>query len=121
MSKPPKPVSRTCTSIVFAGHRIDEPGRAEPRFPADKEPRARELIRDALEKRQASGAKLKVLASAAPGSDIICPRGVQGTRHREHRLSADAEGRVRRASSLAISTTWRSRFLDLVDGQQPLS
>jgi hypothetical protein len=58
--------------VIFAGHRIDEPGRAVRRFPADREPRAQERIRDALRELQQDGSRLMVLASAAPGSDIIC-------------------------------------------------
>jgi hypothetical protein len=56
--------------VIFAGHQIDEPDRGQPRFPADREGRARELIRAKLE--QLKGEGVSVLASAAPGSDVIC-------------------------------------------------
>ena len=56
--------------VVFAGHRVDDPGRAEARFPAEQEGRAKNLIRDAL-----SGLdedyRVQALASAAPGADIL--------------------------------------------------
>lgn len=64
----PKPVHL----VIFAGHRIDEPGRAEPRFPADQEERAKSLIQNALEKIIENGKyDIKGLASAAPGADIL--------------------------------------------------
>jgi hypothetical protein len=56
--------------VIFAGHQIDEPDRGQPRFPADREGRARELIRAKLE--QLKGEGVSVLASAAPGGDVIC-------------------------------------------------
>jgi len=34
--------------VIFVGHRIDEAGRAVHRFPHDREPQARNLIREAL-------------------------------------------------------------------------
>ncbi|QND24497.1 hypothetical protein HB774_34470 (plasmid) [Rhizobium leguminosarum bv. viciae] len=40
-------------------------------FPAAKEQQSRELIRRALEELKATGSTLRVLASAAPGADII--------------------------------------------------
>lgn len=57
--------------ILFAGHRVDEPGRAVPRFPAEREDNASQLIRDALRKKLDPDYQLVGLASAAPGADII--------------------------------------------------
>jgi hypothetical protein len=66
-----KPVSDKPLQIVFfAGHRVDTPGRVPPRFPPDKEDRAREQIRDALSKLN-QGVHLEGLASGAPGADIL--------------------------------------------------
>jgi hypothetical protein len=66
--KAPRPVHL----VIFAGHRIDEPGRTVPRFPANQEERAKSLIRDALEKILDVGHyDVKGLASAAPGADIL--------------------------------------------------
>ena len=105
--------------IIFAGHRIDEHGRVERRFPADKEPRARELIHDALRQRQAEGAKLKVLASAAPGGDMICHEvckelGISST------VCLPMPKDMFARSVFADLDTWRSRFLNLIDGHAPL-
>jgi len=59
--------------IVFAGHGIDANG-APPRFPAAAEGKARELIAARLrawKQQAAEGERLTVLASAAPGADIL--------------------------------------------------
>lgn len=57
--------------ILFAGHRIDEPGRAEPRFPAAQEKRAKTLIREALEELLDGDHDVMGLASAVSGTDIL--------------------------------------------------
>ncbi len=58
--------------ILFTGHRIDAPGRAQARFPAAKEAQARAMIRDAvlkeIEKKQG---KFVAIAGGASGGDII--------------------------------------------------
>ena len=59
--------------VVFSGHCIDVPG-APPRFPAAAEGRARALLAErltALKAALAPGHALAVLASAAPGADIL--------------------------------------------------
>ena len=59
--------------ILFAGHRIDKPGRKEPRFPAEKEPIARERIKEKLQERldQIKGSAPRGLAGGASGGDIL--------------------------------------------------
>jgi hypothetical protein len=105
--------------VVAVGHRIDEPGRGTPRFPADKEPLARELIRNELEKLKASRAQVRVLASAAPGTDIIV---------HEVCKELDVESSIclpmppAEFAGLIFGNLdgWRKRFLDLVEGRQAL-
>jgi hypothetical protein len=65
----PDPIRRV---ILFTGHMIDAPGRADPRFPASCESRARTAIRDAV-KQAAANAQGRVLgiAGAASGGDIL--------------------------------------------------
>jgi hypothetical protein len=67
---PAAPRTRT---IVFSGHRIDEPGRGQPRFPASAEARATAMIRAALEeeKRRAGTSPIIGIAGGASGGDII--------------------------------------------------
>ena len=59
--------------IVFSGHRIDAPGRTQPRFPAASEGRAREMIRTAvLAENELAGSQAIVgLAGGASGGDIL--------------------------------------------------
>ncbi len=68
----PKPRSRV---IVFSGHRLDTPGRAQPRFPATPESiaRATQMIRDAVEaeKELAGGGPIEGVAGGASGGDIL--------------------------------------------------
>lgn len=67
----PKPIANKPLHVVlFAGHRIDTPGRVEARFPAQQVDRAKQLIRDTLSKLDQDHG-LMGLASAAPGADIL--------------------------------------------------
>jgi hypothetical protein len=105
--------------VVFAGHRIDEAGRVEARFPGDREAQARDLIREELAKAADGAARVHVLASAAPGSDILCHELCRG-------LGIDSSiclpiptdsfaGRVFRDLD-----RWRSRFLELAGSRMVL-
>jgi hypothetical protein len=60
-------------AIVFTGHRMDAPRRAEPRFPARSESKAREMIKAAVEdeQRAAGGTPLIGISGAASGGDIL--------------------------------------------------
>jgi len=57
--------------ILFTGHRIDDPGRAKPRFPADKEAVARQAIKHAVMREKDLGGAVHGLAGAASGGDIL--------------------------------------------------
>lgn len=57
--------------VVFSGHTIDAPDTPQPRFPAAAEARARQLIEARLRAIRREGEQLRVLASAAPGADIV--------------------------------------------------
>ena len=57
-------------AILFSGHRIDSPDRAEPRFPPSMEPAVTERIQAALEALGA-GADDLVFCQAAAGGDLI--------------------------------------------------
>jgi len=101
--------------VVFVGHRIDD-GRAENRFPADAEDKARNLIREKLTELVDTAYRTEVFASAAPGADILF--------HEECR-SLDRPDLVRTVCLPMPRNTfssrvfgeldgWRARFLDLV-------
>jgi hypothetical protein len=66
----PESASRGRT-ILFTGHQVDAPGRKEPRFPADKEPIARNAIHEAVEREVAGDRNAIGIAGAASGGDIL--------------------------------------------------
>jgi hypothetical protein len=59
--------------LLFTGHMIDAPTRAVPRFPAEKEPAAREAIRAAVRnlRDDRPEAVMQGLAGGACGGDIL--------------------------------------------------
>jgi len=66
----PKPERKRV--LVFAGHMIDAPGRATPRFPADKEAVAREEIKQRVLKEMNNGIGVAAAyAGGASGGDIL--------------------------------------------------
>jgi hypothetical protein len=105
--------------VVAVGHRIDEPGRTVPRFPADREQAARALFRHALEELKAPESKLRVIASAAPGTDIIVHElcnelGIEST------VCLPMPSPEFAGSIFGGLDSWRSRFFALLNGPQPL-
>jgi hypothetical protein len=60
----------TDTVVLFAGHRVDEPGRTPPRFPPECETKARLAIRSVMRDIAAQGSVLGI-AGAADGGDIL--------------------------------------------------
>jgi hypothetical protein len=58
-------------TLRFTGHQIDAPDRNEPRFPAEKEPIARNAIREAVEREVAGDGNATGIAGAASGGDIL--------------------------------------------------
>lgn len=58
--------------LVFTGHMVDEPSRANPRFPPSKEQVAREQIRQAVQQEtEAAEAPVLGIAGGACGGDIL--------------------------------------------------
>ena len=67
---PPKPERKRV--LVFAGHMIDAPDRATPRFPADKEAVAREEIKQRVLKEMNNGIGVAAAyGGGASGGDIL--------------------------------------------------
>jgi hypothetical protein len=106
--KPNKPVHL----LIFAGHRVDAPGRSEPRFPQNQEVQAKALIREAVARLRSDDYEFMGLASAAPGADILA-----------HEVCADLgiisticlPMPAKDYARLAFQDldNWRTRFLDL--------
>jgi hypothetical protein len=102
--------------VLFAGHRVDAPGRVTARFPAQQESQAKHLIRESL---CALGQddRFLGLASAAPGADIlfheVCAEiGLPNT------LCLPMPAADYARLEFKDLDTWRSRFLTLQRGQQ---
>jgi hypothetical protein len=98
--------------LVFAGHRVDAPGRAQPRFPPEQEERAQSLIREAVTGLLDDQHVVIGLASAAPGTDIlaheVCKElGLTSTVCLP--MPPDAFARF----AFENLDRWRTRFLDL--------
>lgn len=105
--------------VVAVGHRIDEPGRPIPRFPADREQQARALFRRALEELKASGSNLRVLASAAPGTDIIAHE-LCSELYIESLICLPMPAAAFAGGVFGGLDAWRRRFFDLLDSRRPL-
>ena len=105
--------------VVFAGHQIDVEG-APPRFPAASEHKARTLIEERLRLFMTTADRagaLTVLASAAPGADLLVHEVATALGLRSRLcLPMPAEAVSRLAFSAA--DTWRTRFLNVVDAHQ---
>jgi hypothetical protein len=99
--------------VIVAGHRVDEPGRAEIRFPESAVAAVRESLREKLARLNQRAGGISVLASAAPGADIVC-----------HELCRDLGIKSTICLPMPVDSYstnifkdldgWRSRFLALV-------
>lgn len=115
---PPEPTLQRHV-VAFSGHRIDEPGRAVPRFPESKEDEVRTKIRVCLAALKDQSMHVEVLASGAPGADILCHEvckelGIPST------ICLPMSLDVFTPLAFGRLDSWRRRFLDLVDSNQPI-
>ena len=83
--------------LLFAGHMIDKPSRAQPRFPAVQEATARRAIRAAIAQAQAcwpAGTSALGIAGGANGGDILFhAHGVNEADGRPQRAAAAEQKR----------------------------
>ena len=105
--------------VVFAGHRLDEPGRATPRFPAAAEASARACIEAAIDQVDDPDYELRAIVSAAPGADIVAleafvDRGITTSIC----LPMPPEDFAR--EQFLTLDDWRSRYLELVDQHETM-
>jgi len=105
--------------LVFAGHRVDAPGRPQRRFPPEQEGQAKALIREAVTGLLDDRHAVTALASAAPGTDIlaheVCKElGIASTICLP--MPADMFARF----AFENLDGWRTRFLDLRQGHDVL-
>jgi hypothetical protein len=102
---------RPLLAVLFAGHRVDAPGRADPRFPASRAVQAKAAIVEALRKLSAEYEVLG-MASGASGGDILfheaCAElGIRSVLCLPFRMDRYA------AEEFGTLDDWRSRFLVL--------
>lgn len=100
--------------LLFTGHRVDDPGRPAPRFPADKAGVARQEIGAAIDAAVARHGAVTGISGAASGGDILfheeCrARGIPSTIF----LPLPEDEYAARSVSSA-GGDWTRRFYDLV-------
>src|SRR5215472_7182922 len=105
--------------IIFAGHRVDGPTRPQPRFPEARQDRAKSLIREALQRLLDDKHEIHLLASAAPGADIltheICKElGLDST------ICLPMPKEDFGSFAFEALDSWRTRFLDLASDRKVL-
>ncbi|RZJ13061.1 MAG: hypothetical protein EOP39_02055 [Rubrivivax sp.] len=109
--------------VVFAGHTIDRSDRPLPRFPPSTEAQARELIRTRLLTHQqaSAGAEVVVLASMAPGADILVHEVCRELGLRSVVCLPMPQDVVARLAFTGIDDGWRNRMLTLLElpGMRP--
>ena len=103
--------------VIVVGHRVDEPGRTEDRFPVNVTAAVKNRLMEELKRlnHSAGAAGVRVLASAAPGTDIICHEvccdlGIKSTIC----LPTAKEGYSTNTFKGNHLDDWRSRFLALI-------
>lgn len=108
--KPPRQV------LLFSGHMMDAPGRATPRFPAEKEAAAARAIEQALEGMDA-GPEDIALAQAAAGGDLLFLEGClrRGVRCTVLLPFPEDEFIERSILPSTHGPAWRDRYLALRD------
>lgn len=124
-SPSPAPVAkRQRHLILFSGHTVDQaaasPPRA-PRFPSSAQARARALIEAELRRFKDTGDEITVLASAAPGADILALEACQALGIPTWLCLPLERAAVAREVFRHYDDDWRNRFLALADthGQPP--
>ena len=117
--KPPAERWQPRQVLLFSGHMVDQPGRASPRFPADKAPIAAAKIGEALD---ALGANAEDLAfcQAAAGGDLLFLEACQarGVRCQVLLPFAEPEFVARSIMPSADAARWRDRFYAVKDKLQ---
>lgn len=92
--------------VAFCGHMIDAPGRAEPRFPAGREPAVREAIRAYLDRISAGFG----YSSAASGSDLLFCECLLDRGARVNLVLPCAVDDFKRQSVTPAGPAWEKRF-----------
>ena len=100
--------------LIFTGHMIDAPGRAKPRFPADKEAIARQKIKEAVEAEMKIGEGVAFgIAGGASGGDMLFQEVCFELGVPTHLYLALPSGLYVNASVRKAGPDWVQRFRDL--------
>lgn len=107
-SVPPRQV------LLFSGHRVDEPRRVQPRFPAAKSPAAAQRIADALAQLRAGPGDL-ALTQGAAGGDLLFAEAclARGVRVQLLQPLPEAEFISASIEPCAGGQAWRERYFAL--------
>lgn len=116
VEKPKAPEARWVPRLVFlfSGHMIDAPGRAEPRFPADKEKVAAKAIAATLDRLGAGPEDLALCGGACGGDVLFAEAALERKRglRLEVRIPFDEPTFLRESVTFA-GEGWRSRFFQV--------
>lgn len=106
--------------LLFSGHRVDEPGRKQPRFPSEKVEIARAKIAEALTQLRAGSDDL-ALCQGAAGGDLLFLEECQklGVRCQLLLPFAEAEFIERSILPSVDGERWRDRFFAVKAALQP--
>lgn len=108
--------SASARGILFTGHMIDAPGRAEERFPPRAERAAAEAIQAAVEAlRGEPPAPTVGIAGGASGGDILFHEACLQLGVESRMLLAVAPDEYVRASVAPAGAGWCDRFYRLID------
>lgn len=120
-SEAPRPPERV---LLFTGHRLDAPGRSEPRFPPAAEAKARSMIRKAVEAEladargrvgEAAAAPVTGIAGGASGGDVLFHEVCQELGIPSELYLALPRDRYVEASVADAGPEWIRRFDQLLD------
>jgi hypothetical protein len=95
--------------LLFSGHMIDAPARAEPRFPADKEPAAAAAIAATLDKIGAGSGTLAICGGACGGDLLFAEAALARGAALEIYIPIEEPGFLEKSVTFA-DADWHARF-----------
>ena len=96
--------------FLFSGHMIDVPGRENPRFPAEKEPIARDAVARMLDRLGISSVDLAICGGACGGDLIFAEVALSRGTQLEFYIPFDEPTFLAKSVDFA-NDYWRDRFL----------
>lgn len=98
--------------LLFSGHMIDAPDRAQPRFPADREKIAQHAIESKLDELDAGPADLAICSGACGGDLLFAEASLRRGLRLELRLPFDVPRFIEESVSFA-GESWTDRFREV--------